>query len=54
MKRTSTEKTLKPCKDSMRDGERAASGARMENMESMSSCRRTSSICSAIETRQPL
>src|SRR5580704_6471544 len=54
VKRTSTEKTLKPCKDFMRDGERAASGARMENMESMSSCRRTSFICSAIETRQPL
>src|SRR5580700_459614 len=54
VKRTSTEKTLKPCKDSMRDGERAASGARMENMGSMSSCKRTSSIYSAIEIRQPL
>ena len=45
---------FEPCRDSMRDGEKAASGARMENMGSMSSCRRTSSICSAIEIRQPL
>ncbi len=47
-KPTSIARTLRPCKDFMRGGGRAASAELMENMGSMSSCRHMSCICRAI------
>lgn len=48
-----SQKTLKPRKGSMRDGERSALEARMVSVHSMSSCKCGSSTCNDTESTIP-